>query len=136
MKTRFSSADVDDMFYTCTTFFAHRWQLSIIICLFDGPKHFGELLRSHEGLSPKMLSAILQKLEEKGIVSNTVYDSGQVTRSLYTLTEKGLELEPILDSIYDWGSKHAPARTSADGSIADTQSTSPEQNATTNASIN
>lgn len=105
---RFSEKDVDDMFYTCTTFFAHRWQLSIVIYLFSGPKHFGEILKFHPGLSKKVLSSILRKLESKGIVTKKSYDDGQITRTLYSLTESGLELEKILDSIYEWGQKHSP----------------------------
>lgn len=105
---RFSENDLDDMYYTCTTFFAHRWQLSIIIYLFSGPKHFGEILRHHPGLSKKVLSTILRKLEAKGVVYKQSYDDGSIIRTLYSLTDSGLELEPVLDSIYDWGSKYSP----------------------------
>lgn len=105
---RFGENDLDNMYYTCTTFFAHRWQLSIIIYLFSGPKHFGEILRHHPGLSKKVLSTILRKLEAKDVVARQSYDDGSIVRTLYSLTKSGLELEPVLDSIFEWGSKYSP----------------------------
>ncbi|MCI8565177.1 MAG: helix-turn-helix transcriptional regulator [Lachnospiraceae bacterium] len=107
-ERRFDNDSLNAMFYTCTTFFAHRWQLSIIIYLFSGPKHFGEILKYHEGLSKKVLSTILRKLESKNIVKRTVYSDGSVVRAEYSLTQQGLELQPILNAVADWGKKYSP----------------------------
>lgn len=109
MSAQFDESDLDSMFYTCTTFFAHRWQLSILIYLFSGPKHFGEILRYHDGLSKKVLASILKKMEQKGIISKTNYYDGAILRSRYELTQSGLELEPILNDICLWGRKYFPA---------------------------
>lgn len=109
MDTQFDESDLDCMFYTCTTFFAHRWQLSILMYLFTGPKHFGEILRYHKGLSKKVLASILKKMEQKEIVSKTTYYEGAIQRSRYELTERGLELEPILNEICQWGRKYSPS---------------------------
>lgn len=118
-NSKFDENMLDAMFYTCTTFFAHRWQLSIIVYLFSGSKHFGEILKYHEGLSQKVLSTILRKLESKGIVERTAYKDGSVTRVMYSLTQQGKELRPILDAVAEWGVKYSPsARADAEAPAA------------------
>ena len=98
----------DDLFFACTAIFSRKWQLSIIVYLTSGPKFFGEILNYHEGLSKKMLSTNLHKLESKGVIKRKVYDDETVVRVEYSLTVQGEELIPILQSLQDWGIRYSP----------------------------
>lgn len=100
--------DFDNLFFACTAIFARKWQLSIIVCLSGGPKCFGEILRYHEGLSRKMLSKNLHKLESKGVIKRKAFEDGNVMRVQYSLTQAGDELILILKNLLIWGNKYAP----------------------------
>lgn len=94
--------------YACTAFFSHKWQLDILYEIFDSPKHFGELLRLNSGISKKMLSSNLKKLETKGVIKRTSYADGAVVRVEYSLTEEGIKLKEILTSLAEWGMENQP----------------------------
>lgn len=113
-EKRFDMSSLNDIHYACTAIFARKWQLSIIIYLFSGPKHFGEILRFHKEMSKKVLSTNLYKLEYKGIIKKTVYAEGAVTRVEYSLTDKGRELQPILQAMSEWGALYAPRNPEAE----------------------
>ena len=100
----------DDLHYACTTFYSHKWQLSILVMLSTGPKNFGEILKQHPGLSKKVLSANLHKMRTKGVVDRQEYHKGDVLMTRYSLTKPGRELFAILESLADWGSKYAPEK--------------------------
>ncbi len=107
-QTKLSPEQLDNAYYACTAFFSRKWQLSILLYLFDGPKHFGELLKYHEGMSKKMLSLNLHKLESKGVIQQREYMDGNVRRVEYSLTSQGKELEPILKLLIEYGMKYCP----------------------------
>ena len=92
--------------YACTTFYSHKWQLSIILDLCSGPKRFGEMLRLHEGLSRKMLSYNLHKLEDKGVIIRSPYKEGEIQMVEYSLSQQGRELQKILEELSAWGGKY------------------------------
>ena len=70
--------------------------------LFTGTKRFGELKKSLNGVSQKVLTANLRSLEEKGIIEREV--SPEVPpRVEYKLTDLGKTLDPIIKSMHDWG---------------------------------
>ena len=52
---------------------ANKWSALAIGALEDGPQRFGELRRRLQGISPKVLSASLKRLEEHDLVTRTVY---------------------------------------------------------------
>ncbi|QYN18995.1 helix-turn-helix domain-containing protein [Amycolatopsis sp. DSM 110486] len=52
---------------------ANKWALGIVDTLGSGPKRFSELRRSIAGISQKMLTANLRRLERDGILTRTVY---------------------------------------------------------------
>ena len=109
MKTsKLSTYPFDDLNYACTAFFSRKWQLSILVYLSTGPKHFGEILKHHEGLSKKVLSYNLQKLVSKNVVSKREYKKGDVLMSEYALTKQGEELQKILEDLGEWGMKYSP----------------------------
>lgn len=107
-STSLSKDNFDDLFFACTAIFARKWQLSIIVCLSEGPKCFGEILGYHQGLSKKVLSTNLHKLESKGVIARKVFEDGNINRVSYSLTAAGNELIPILEQLLAWGNKYAP----------------------------
>ena len=69
MDTNQRKNEKENLRFACSAFYSHKWQLDILFCLFDGPMHFGELLRQNKDLSKKVLSSNLKKLEEKGVIT-------------------------------------------------------------------
>jgi len=78
-----------------------KWTFLIIRDLLEGPKRFGELLASLEGISPKTLSVRLRELEQRAIVVRTVYPVIP-PHVEYRLTDLGKGLEPIYDAMSRW----------------------------------
>jgi DNA-binding HxlR family transcriptional regulator len=86
-----------------------RWTVLILRDLIlDGPRKFQDLLTSLSGISPNTLSARLKTLEDSGIIERRFYEE-HPPRAEYVLTEKGLELRPVLRTLRDWGQKHTRA---------------------------
>lgn len=81
-----------------------RWTGAILYAMSTGAKRFCDLRSGVPGMSDRLLSARLKELEQSGLVSRTVHDSTPV-RVDYELTEKGLSLTPIMESISDWASR-------------------------------
>lgn len=79
-----------------------RWTILILRDLFTGTKRFGELKKSLNGVSQKVLTANLRSLEEKGIIEREVFPEVP-PRVEYKLTDLGKTLDPIIKSMYDWG---------------------------------
>ena len=77
---------------------SNKWTILILRDLFTGTKRFGELKKSLNGVSQKVLTANLRSLEEKGIIDPEV-----PPRVEYRLTDLGKTLDPIIKSIHDRG---------------------------------
>ncbi|WP_051872208.1 winged helix-turn-helix transcriptional regulator [Streptomyces sclerotialus] len=74
---------------------ANKWTGLAVTALEDGPRRFGELRRKLEGVSPKVLTQTLRRLEAHGLVSRTVH-AEVPPRVEYELTELGRgALEPL-----------------------------------------
>lgn len=83
-----------------------KWTLLILRDLFlDGAKKYQELLLSLEGISPNILSTRLKKLVEYGIIQKEIYVE-HPPRYIYSLTNKGESLKPILTDIKSWGQQN------------------------------
>jgi DNA-binding HxlR family transcriptional regulator len=82
-----------------------KWTALLIRDLCEGPKRFGELERSVEGINPRTLSQRLQALEHYGIITKKTY-AEVPPRTEYTLTEKGKDIIPILRQMAAWGDKY------------------------------
>ena len=85
----------------------NKWTPLIIRDLVKGEKRFSELERSLRGVSPKTLSERLKKLEDAKVVTRTCY-AEVPPRVEYTLTEKGLALLPVIDSMRAYGNTWLP----------------------------
>ena len=79
-----------------------RWKVLIIRDLLGGTKRFNELKRSVGGISQKVLTSNLRSMEASGLISRKVYPEVP-PKVEYSLTETGLSLKPILDSMIEWG---------------------------------
>ena len=80
----------------------NKWVLVILIRLAEGTKRFGELQKSIEEISPKMLTQQLKKMEKEGLVNRKVYPEIP-PKVEYSLTDKGKALEPVMEKIIEWG---------------------------------
>ena len=73
--------------------------------MLTGTKRFGELKKSIENVSQKVLTAQLRAMEENGLLTRTVY-AEVPPRVEYTLTDLGKSLKPILDAMWNWGEEY------------------------------
>ncbi len=78
-----------------------KWMLLLLFELFNGTRRFGELRRKLQPISPKTLTDRLRLLEEKGIVTRTLYP-GVPLHVEYELTESGKGLQPIFEAMWTW----------------------------------
>ncbi|MFS0861104.1 winged helix-turn-helix transcriptional regulator [Fredinandcohnia sp. 179-A 10B2 NHS] len=81
-------------------FLSQRWTGLIIYQLISGPQRFCSI-ESSIGVSGKVLSDRLKDLENEGIVKREVYPETPV-RIEYSLTDKGIALEPLMREIEGW----------------------------------
>jgi DNA-binding HxlR family transcriptional regulator len=82
-----------------------KWSVDIIFLLASGMRRHARLVDNIPGLSKKVLTATLRKLEQNGIVSRQVYPEIPV-RVEYTLTPLGWQLTEPLMTIYEWAVEH------------------------------
>ncbi len=84
----------------------NKWVLNILFRLLDGTKRFGELKKSIEEISPKMLTQQLRKMEGDGLVKRKIYPEIP-PRVEYSLSEKGKALQPVIEKIVEWGNEYS-----------------------------
>ena len=87
---------------TTLTLISDKWKVLIIRDLLPGTKRFGELKKSIGSVSQKVLTTQLLQMEERGLLTRTVYPEVP-PRVEYALTELGHSLEPVLEAMRDWG---------------------------------
>ena len=90
--------------------FGDQWSLLVIRdIIFMNRRHFRELLtKSMEGIASNILADRLQRLVEQGIIVKS-QDPSHKQKAIYSLTERGIELLPLLMEMTSWGYKHLPA---------------------------
>ena len=82
-----------------------KWKVLIIRDLLTGTKRFGELKKSLCGITQKVLTNNLRQMESSGLVLRKVY--AEVPPKVeYSLSNTGLSLKPILDSMVEWGNEY------------------------------
>ena len=82
-----------------------KWKVLILRDLMTGTKRFGELKKSVSGISQKVLTSNLRDMEENGLILREVFPEVP-PRVEYTLTDLGLSMKPILDSMAEWGTEY------------------------------
>ena len=84
-----------------------RWTILIVRDIFLGVRRFDDLQRSL-GVARNILQGRLEHLVDQGIVFKAPYHEHPV-RYEYRLTQKGLDLWPVLVALLQWGDRHAIA---------------------------
>jgi len=83
-----------------------KWKMIIIWYLGkEGTKRFSELKALLPNITPKMMTNQLRELEADQIVHREVY-AVVPPKVEYSLTENGVSLMPILESMYSWGKNY------------------------------
>jgi len=86
--------------------FGDRWSLLIIRDLMvRGFRTFKQFQESGEGIATNILAERLQRLEAAGII-RAEPESADGRRVNYRLTEKGIDLAPVLFELLIWGARH------------------------------
>ena len=86
-----------------------KWSLIVIRdIIFRNRRHFRELLtKSEEGIASNILSDRLKNLLAIGVLTKAD-DPSHKQKAIYSLTEKGIELLPVLAQMAAWGRRHLP----------------------------
>lgn len=87
-----------------------KWTALIVRQLAMTPKRFCELEEAVEGINPRILSQRLEELHRHKIISKKIVSRSPL-RTEYSLTAKGQDLIPILESMAAWGEKHKERNT-------------------------
>jgi DNA-binding HxlR family transcriptional regulator len=82
-----------------------RWTLLILRDAFFGARRFHQL-QSSLGIAKNILTVRLNRLVDEGILEKRPARDGE--RHEYVLTQKGLDLQPVLLAMTHWGDAHKP----------------------------
>jgi len=86
--------------------FGDRWSLLIIRdVMVRGYHTFKQFQESGEGIATNILTDRLRRLEAAGIIAAEVEETDRRSLS-YQLTEKGIDLAPVLLELLIWGARH------------------------------
>jgi DNA-binding HxlR family transcriptional regulator len=89
--------------------FGDHWSLLIIRDLMvRGFRMFKEFQNAGEGIATNILADRLRRLEAAGVITEEAEEADR-RRVNYRLTEKGIDLAPVLLDLLVWGSRHEEA---------------------------
>ncbi|MFF4955478.1 winged helix-turn-helix transcriptional regulator [Streptomyces sp. NPDC001222] len=91
---------------------AGKWSIGILVAAADGPVRFTQLERAITGISRRMLTLNLRKLERDGLLIRTVYPTVP-PKVEYTLTPMARELHATLTGLVGWAERHRTDITNA-----------------------
>jgi len=83
-----------------------KWTVPIIYLLSPGPRRHAELKRGLPGISQRMLTRTLRRLESRGLLTRTVHDTVPPAIE-YTLSRLGRSLHKPLSGLCHWTERHA-----------------------------
>lgn len=87
---------------------ADKWAVLVLGLLKGRTLRFNELRREIEGISQKVLSQVLKKLERDGLVTRTAYPTVPVTVE-YAITPLGETLTSTVAALTRWAEDNMPA---------------------------
>jgi DNA-binding HxlR family transcriptional regulator len=88
--------------------FGDRWMLLIVRdIVYAGKRTHGEFLRSDERIATNILADRLDRLECQGIITKSA-DPKDKRREIFSLTEQGLGLIPLLLDLQSWSNVFGP----------------------------
>jgi DNA-binding HxlR family transcriptional regulator len=83
-----------------------KWTLLIVRDIaFWGKLTFGEFSASKEGIASNILALRLERLLNEGVLAKTEHPTDR-RKDIYSLTEKGLDLIPLLLEMVSWSEKY------------------------------
>jgi DNA-binding HxlR family transcriptional regulator len=83
-----------------------KWSLLIVRDLmFSKQCTYGDFLKSEEKIATNILASRLQTLEESGIITKSEHPDSKA-KVLYKLTQKGIDLVPVMIEINLWADKY------------------------------
>lgn len=86
--------------------FGDKWSLLIIRdMMFFNKSTYGDFLKSAEGIATNILAARLQGLEENKMIEKLEHPESKA-KILYKLTQKSIDLLPIIVEIHLWAEKY------------------------------
>ena len=91
---------------------ANKWSALAIGALEDGPQRFGALQRLLQGVSPKVLTQTLRRLEDTGLLDRTIYPAVPLHVE-YNLTALGHSAAVPLRLLRTWVEENIDNTTSA-----------------------
>jgi DNA-binding HxlR family transcriptional regulator len=82
-----------------------KWSVLVMVELANGTRRFKELQRAVDGISQRMLTLTVRRLERDGLIVRTVYPTvpAQVD---YRLTDTGASLTHLVKALADWSLDH------------------------------
>jgi DNA-binding HxlR family transcriptional regulator len=80
---------------------ADKWSVLILLAIADEPVRFNELKRTVEGISQKVLTQSLQRLERNGLLQRQVLSLKPIAVA-YAITPHGLGLAAIVEQLRAW----------------------------------
>ena len=90
---------------TCVQLIGNKWKLLIIRNLLAAPQRFTEMKKTIPGISQKVLTDNLRSLENDGLVNREVF-AEVPPRVVYSLSELGNTLRPIITAMQEWGTDY------------------------------
>ena len=83
-----------------------KWSLLIIRdMMFNQKSTYGDFLKSAEGIATNILASRLQSLEEGKLIEKLEHPDSKA-KVLYKLTQKGIDLLPLLVEVHLWADKY------------------------------
>ncbi|KAA2253953.1 helix-turn-helix transcriptional regulator [Solihabitans fulvus] len=86
--------------------FGNTWTMVVVYALREGPSRPGLLRAAIGGISQKVLTETLRRLEGDGLVSRRRYAEAP-PRVEYELTEAGRDLLVPIEALGEWTDRHA-----------------------------
>lgn len=83
-----------------------RWTIRVMIAILGGHTRFNEIQRALNGISAKMLSSELKKLEINLLIERNVFAEKTPVIVEYIPSEYSHSLKDIITSLAQWGAKH------------------------------
>lgn len=84
---------------------ADKWSM-MVMALLERPTRFNELKRGLEGITQRVLTQTLRRLERNGMIQRTVLPTSPVGIE-YSLTPLGESLREPFGLLYDWTVEHS-----------------------------
>ncbi len=91
-------------FETAFELLGKKWTGLIIRTLLSGQKRFSDISEAIPNMSARILTERFKELEEAGIIIRKVYPETPV-RIEYELTQKGSDLQAVMDEVQKWAEK-------------------------------